>query len=169
MSSSVSTVPSTIRRLRLATQAMTATTSTITGQGVFTSRRPVQIRKVCSGVKKASIASPYWRVKARNVSSIAFLSAVRLSSFICGKRVSQCIVAALLRAQDAAGAEAAPAGCGQSAPLILAATSGETHFVHTASSVLRKCLAPSSPVAWLSVIHAISFCTVSFDQARVLK
>ncbi len=53
--------------------------------------------------------------------------------------------------------------------LTFAATSAGTHLAQTSSLVLRKCLAPSSPVAWLSLIQAKSLLTVAFAQERCLR
>ena len=51
-------LPRTTLRLRLASQAISAITPIMIGQGVPSMRRSDQIRKACSGLKKASIASP---------------------------------------------------------------------------------------------------------------
>src|SRR5579859_2565021 len=60
-------------------------------------------------------------------------------------------------------------GLVQSAALIFFAASGETHLVQMSGFPLKKCLAPSSPLAWLSVIQAISTSTVALLQDRCFR
>src|SRR5690606_39441715 len=55
----------------------------------------------------------------------------------------------------------------QRAALIFSAASGETHSFHSSSFCSRKWRAPSSPVAWLSVIQDITPLTVALVQDRL--
>jgi hypothetical protein len=68
-------------------------------------------------------------------------------------------------------AEFIPAASGNyfTAALIFSAASGETHFDQVASLFLRKYLAPSSPVAWLSTIQARSLLASSVEICRFFR
>ena len=65
------------------------------------------------------------------------------------------------------GTPRVPDRVGQSAALIASAASGVTQGVHRVSFSCRKCRAPSSPVAWFSLIQAITPLTVSLLHDRL--
>jgi len=84
----------------------------------------------------------------------------------CIRRRSRqrCLLPQLTAAAAASGSDGS-----QRAASIFSATCGVTQAFQISGCSFRKCLAPSSPVAWLSVIQAISLLTVSLVHERLLR